>query len=355
MFVPGVKINDAKESADENRVLAKYIPLMKEHKINLEFGRNFDSWFNDRFFGRYDIISFYEKLICDINFKQENDRAMKGSDGWFFYKSNGSVLNYANLKLFSEPELKLIAEYLSGINDWCEKRNKKFYFLICPDKNKIYGEYYPGYIIKVNSDQKSRSKQLKKYLEANTAVKTVYPYETLIKNKSKGLLYFKGDTHWNSLGAYYAYMDLMDMICVDYEVERFSTGEFELRNSESFDLINMFARSSEEDNMLYKTPILKKNYTLKFVNEKHRGDESSRKEFVLDNNAGSFSVVLFRDSFSTVLLPYLGNTFGKVYSFRGNSIDETVLAGIDNRADIVILEIVERDLVELKNNRFIKK
>ena len=61
MFVPISKINHDKISQQENRTLAEYVPLVKDGKINFNYGRDFEAWFNDHFNQR--------KLFIDVNSK----------------------------------------------------------------------------------------------------------------------------------------------------------------------------------------------------------------------------------------------------------------------------------------------
>lgn len=66
MFVPVLHINRDEISVQENRTLAKYVPLIDDDSgaINYNFGKDFESWFNDRFFGRKQFIKTSKKLIC---------------------------------------------------------------------------------------------------------------------------------------------------------------------------------------------------------------------------------------------------------------------------------------------------
>ena len=97
-----------------------------------------------------------------------------------------------------------MAQYLSDVDDWATKNGKTFYYVIAPDKNKIYGENIVN-INKIRPDSEGRANQVVKYLKDNTTVKVIYPYEALMNNKDKGLLYYKKDTHWNYFGAYFLY------------------------------------------------------------------------------------------------------------------------------------------------------
>ncbi|MDR2427467.1 MAG: hypothetical protein LBD19_00765 [Endomicrobium sp.] len=57
-------------------------------------------------------------------------------------------------------------------------------------------------------------------------------------------------------------------------------------------------------------------------------------------------VIMFRDSFSTNLFPYLGNTFGEILAFWRYPTKED-LEILKDTGDIVIIEVVERSIVSI--------
>lgn len=63
LFVPMLHISDAEKSEQENRMLAKYTPLIDYRGgCNLKYGKNFDAWFSDRFWGRDELVKVYYKI-----------------------------------------------------------------------------------------------------------------------------------------------------------------------------------------------------------------------------------------------------------------------------------------------------
>jgi hypothetical protein len=47
-------------------------------------------------------------------------------------------------------------------------------------------------------------------------IPVIYPKEDLLAHKDKGLLYYKNDTHWSDLGAYYGYVALVTALQKTY-------------------------------------------------------------------------------------------------------------------------------------------
>ena len=59
LFLPMCHIDKKDKSRSENRTLAKYKPFIQDNKINYNYGRDFDNWFNDRFFLRKPVVKAY--------------------------------------------------------------------------------------------------------------------------------------------------------------------------------------------------------------------------------------------------------------------------------------------------------
>ena len=330
LFIPMSHIKQDEISKSENRTLAKWKPLLKnDGTLNYNFGKDFEAWFNDRFNCR--------KQLVLIKTTKEHKRVLYGKDDWLFYKGSNSIANYRNTKLFSAEELQSLADYLSSIDDYCRKNNKIFYFFIAPDKNKIYGEYYPDYIIKINPDSKSRANQLISYLKANTNINVIYPYEILKQNKDKGLLYYKQDTHWNSFGAYFGYNLLMDEIKKDFpNIHQIVITKYESEFVPGGDLSNMLQEKISPDNTEYT----KINPEIKY---EIFGNNNKREDLHSDLNINTPKVTMYRDSFSSALIPFLSNTFSSIDYYWRNNVKKDEI----HRSDIVIFEKVERELPQL--------
>lgn len=343
LFVPMSRISDAEKSVQENRMLAKKPQLKDVLGVGNNYGANFDKWFNDRFLWRDSFLSL-NSYVFDYLRTHGNNRVLIGKDGWLFYKGDNSLRNFQNLDLFKEEELKKAVKYLTDINDWAKANGKKFYYMICPDKNKIYGEYLP-YVNQINPNSKSRANQLIKYLQENTDVKVIYPYEALYKAKEKGLLYRKNDTHWSSFGAYVGYKELMSFIVKDIDVDIYKYDKTEDKQILKGDLNNMMKSIDSETSF----------YTLPVINDKSKcnGNINVRKDTKCINTDKKSKVFVFRDSFTSALAPYFNNTFNEVnYRWRYNIKKEDLTKLKD--ADIIILEQVERFVKNLKNLSFSK-
>lgn len=343
LFIPMSNIDDGKVSDNENRVLAEYVPLY-DGKINYKYGQQFEKWFNDRFFGRKNLIELYGKVVDKISLRGNND-VIVAKDNWLFLKSAGSLENFRNAIQFSDEELKNIATYLSAIDKWCKDNGKDFYYVICPDKNKIYGENIT-FVTKSRPDSEGRTEQLVNYLVKNTDVKVLYLKDTLLANKGDNLLYFKNDTHWTTMGGYIGYTALMNKIREKhkgYSIVKFN--ETKVVKNPTGDLNRMYPTVSEDKDTEYEIPVF--NSSAMCVS-----DVDKKAGLFCKNIKSGKKLVLYRDSFSIGWLDFLSETFGKLSAFGRYDVTRDDLNYLRREADIVVMEQVERFIPSLVDYKF---
>jgi len=103
----------------------------------------------------------------------------------------------------SEPELAQWKTYLEERQNRRSARNIKSIFVIAPDKQSIYPEMLPVYLLPKGS---TRVDQLIAYLrETHSPANVLDLRPVLLEAKHDGLVYFPQDTHWNGRGYFAAY------------------------------------------------------------------------------------------------------------------------------------------------------
>ena len=340
LFIPMSHINQDVKSKSENRNLAVWHSFINENgTINYKFGKDFDQWFNDRFNLRSFFVDLSFIIISPIN----SSKVLVGQDGWLFLNYENAFDDFANVNSFSEEDLKIIAKNLSEIDSYCKNNNKKFVLLIAPIKNKIYGEFYPHFVRKLTDDKNSRTNQLIKYLKKHTNLTVVYPYEELHKNKGKEGLYYKTDSHWSSRGAYIAFRSLMKNLGLNSEVETFIV-KSELKKRDLDKVYN----NRQNDKTIYNEIKVSEDYLVSPFEDEYSEipiDDSRHDRYTVNDKAkNNQTLVIYRDSFSNSLLPFLSESFYKVYSLRRATIEKKYI----DMGDIIIFEIVERSIPRLK-------
>jgi alginate O-acetyltransferase complex protein AlgJ len=99
-----------------------------------------------------------------------------------------------------------INEALNSWKKWMGQRGIEFRVISGPDKNSIYPEFLPDWMVSpddsvTNSFFKKMSNEI--YFDSRPALLAA-------KSQHTTPLYFKTDTHWNSLGAWHAYLAFMN-------------------------------------------------------------------------------------------------------------------------------------------------
>lgn len=101
---------------------------------------------------------------------------------------------------FSEKELTAIKN-LESQKQKAEEKGAKFILMIYPNKEIIYCDKMPSYIIR--ESEVTRADKLVAYLRENSDIDIVYPKEQFMEQKDVCQLYYTTDTHCNMLGCFW--------------------------------------------------------------------------------------------------------------------------------------------------------
>jgi len=207
LFIPMSHIKKDKISGLENRTLAKWHPLIKKDgKLNLNFGKDYDNWFNDRFALRFELVNL-------ANFPRAANKLVRTGDGSIYDKQNRLMYTGYHLTYkIDDKETDAAIKNLDLFDKFCKDNNISLYVLIVPYSADINYENVP-YIDKA---QKIENQKIIKKIQSKTVANVIYPLEKLQKLQKSDYAYFKTEHHWTDTGAYTGYRDLMNAIQKDY-------------------------------------------------------------------------------------------------------------------------------------------
>ena len=347
LFLPMFRINSEDVSKEENRTLAKKPELARLYDEQYNYGSLFETWFSDRFFGRSFLIGLHGKLGWGES-KKGNKRVLLGKEGWMFYINDYNEQDFRNEHPATSADLEKSAGYVADLAEWCRRNNKDFYFFVAPNKHRVYGEYYRC-VHRNKPDSQSLFNRFLKHAQAK-GVSVIYPINELLQAKRTGkLLYWKHDTHWNARGAYVGYLALMQKMNEKDGLYSVVEPDFITCTQYGRDLEGMYPNVPPDDNALYVQHKEKPDITT--IGKKI----GSRAIFTQKNPRKQGKVVVYRDSFTTALAPYLSETFGvSTYIWRYH-VEPGDYEKYLQHADIVILETVERYIPKLGQQQFILK
>lgn len=214
--------------------------------------------------------------------------------------------------------------------------------MITPNKSQVYGEHMPDYFVKRNTTTKTD--ELIQYLNEETSLSIVYPKDKLIAYKNEADVYYKNDTHWNEIGAFIGYTDLMKTIDPNLEVTDLSDLTIESYESNYGDLSNMASIQSYVSETIYNIKDYKANIETELVDSKvdqtyYRYKSSTSQEKKL---------LMFRDSFSDLMIPNISKNFSESVFLKDFKFDKTLIE--TEKPDVVVLQIVERTIDKLEKD-----
>ena len=217
LFLPMMHISDETKSIRENRMLAKKPTISEIFKEKSEYGKAFENWFNDHFFGRDQIMRLHDETRYKINkiIKTKNRMAHDNED-FIYFKKNGWTFSLP----FWNMDPKIIQPIMKNItkfNEFCKENNIKLYLLMVPRKEMIYQEYLYNY----GFDKKQYKRLNEIYVNLKEEVQKmnvpfVFPLNEMQQGKQQDYVFFKWTHHWTDWGAYIGYQALMKEVQKDF-------------------------------------------------------------------------------------------------------------------------------------------
>lgn len=182
---------DKKYSVAENRNLDKK-PTLKDIEDG-EFASKFESYYNDQFVLRDEMISINKKSEVKLN---------KTKIGNYYLVEDNWILGMFP-KLLSEKQLDDYSNAINELSEVSDSLGKDVYYTMMPHKTNILRHLYPKYVDNTENIDINTS-EFRNRLESDI-VTYIDMDEYLLNNFSKDeleKLYFKTDHHWTSIGAF---------------------------------------------------------------------------------------------------------------------------------------------------------
>lgn len=205
---------EAKEAAEailrEKRKPARRPALPADLGELDRYPGHFESWFNDVIGLRTTLIRWHNLLKLALFDVEPHDKVVLGEDGWIFLNHADSVADFRGLIPFTEPELDAWQAAIEGRMTWLEEQGVRYVFTIGPSKHSIYPEKMRAAYTQGAGPR--RMDQLFERLRTRTRVEVVDLRPALLAAKEHALVYYPHGTHWNQLGGYHAYAEIMRAI-----------------------------------------------------------------------------------------------------------------------------------------------
>lgn len=320
LFTGGVQSIDA-----EKRDLADFPKLAENGTLNTAYLGEAGGWFEDHFAGRTAFVTANALIKQASLGSVYGDDVIIGTDGYLFY--DGTLNDYFRRETMTPRELFITAYNVRLMQQYAQECGAQFLFILAANKNTLYPQYMPGNYLE--GEGETNAQALLPYLDA-LGVNYTDMAQVL---EGRGELYYKKDSHWTLEGSYLGYEAIMQALGRPV----FSAGK------PSWILTDH--RGDIEEMLLPEAAGEERSPALAYAWRYSADDEPDAPNVHTENDAGTGSLMMYRDSFGEGLLPYLAETFHtgwftQVWPCVMNDINET-------DADVVLLEKVERNLIDL--------
>lgn len=351
LVLPGILHPVIKKYIDsknyEKRVYADF-PRISDGRSFLEFPKGFDAWYNDRVPFKNQFVRLNTRLDEWLSPNEEKslmefmggmELVTRGKEGWLFLTNIGpeedSIRDYLGINLYSEEELEELAAYYQEIHDYYNSKGIEFVLFVPPNKEQIYNEYMPENVVMTTGE--TRTGQAVDFLQEHTDVNAIYAKEALREAKQFYQVYYKYDTHWNSIGAFVGTQLLTGLLKgTSMPIQNVLVEEIDF--SGRLDLAAILGIVPDcTDDREYWVCDYKSDVLVEVVEE-----EPGVIWHYKSNAEDKRSVLVLQDSFGEAMQSHLPKEFAEVTFIPDTSwqLARQILA--ENPPDIFVLEILER-------------
>ena len=325
---------------------------------------DFKKLFNTDKIEKYVNYTFYKMF----NKSLEQDSVIIGKDGFLFLGNKyGEILHIAQgIYPYNKKDIDNWTNQLKNVQNWYKKRGIKFVVVIAPNKHSIYKDKLPNW---VDVSKLTMTDDIFNY-SRNKNINILDIRDTIIKQKVPQL-YFSTDTHWNNKGASIAYTETIKytnkIYDTNYKIPNYSLSISKRAGGDlaGFLKINSLLPDNYETDYPFVFQaesnvchgIINKEHKLeKCINKRNLYMGINEKDQYMTNSSSmnSDKLLLLCDSFGTANSKLYNETFKTIWKFHyshisGNELSDFVLK---NKPDIVIYQVIERDLY---NSSIVKK
>ena len=263
-------------------------------------------------------------------------KPLKGRDSYLFHRDHDVLEQLAGDVTFRARQIDVWIRALKSRQAWCAANDSVMRVLLIPEKHVVYADKLP-FLVAPTDRRPALQVLAAARSDATLAGKLLYPLETLRAARAQRQTYFKTDTHWNSYGAFVAYRALVDSLAPEIRLERVE--EKDLVWTQRPYVGDIGVRFAEERGETAETAEPTATYKLVF----HNHNFGRGAVHVYENERRDLpTCVLFRDSFSNFLVPYLMRGFSRLVAVSSLTCQYDLLN--QERPDVVLFVTIERFL-----------
>ncbi|MCP4039857.1 MAG: hypothetical protein GY733_23130 [bacterium] len=333
-----------KIAKSENRFLAATPHYDAGHGGMSSYLAQLDAYLADRVRLRDALITLHARVTVGVFGASPSAKLIIGKEGWFYFNDPVALAQYRGLAQLEFERLETWRRVLEGRRDWLAERGIPFVVVLVPNKHQIYPEFMPEHLLRVSRDEQHA--QLAHHLAQHSDLAVVDLMPTLQAAKAQQRVYHRTDTHWNDVGAYTGYRAILAAVAealpryadvlepVKVKAERYLDRGIGLTS-----MVGLSHYYREEVLALRKVA----PHSQILMENKQQYARLEREQLPLAHGVPGAQLpraVVFRDSFSNALIPYLSENFRRVLYVWSRDVEPRIVER--EQPDIVIQQIAGR-------------
>ncbi len=337
----------AKVTLNEKRLLAKAPELKPEQLFKSSYYSRLGRFLDDRYPYRRPFIIAKNWIDYYIFYTSPSPKVHIGTDGWLYMRS--SLTGYIRDECDKKRRAIHLARTLHSIEKLFASENKRFFFIVAPDKDRIYPEHL-GFKRPKNTCGKNFYGLFLEALEKYPLQGFIRLDKILVEAKKDYLIYYKKGTHWNYRGAMIASSAILQRLSTT--TDKYRLPEIKFKQIEDLrDLTTLWGLNLTETVDVAR--FIKRNKKVKTKNLTPLANGRPRLQMTNTSATGHSLLpptLIYRDSFMTIPLKFMKGSFEKIDAIWTRKIPATPETDYPalRSAEIIIIEAVERNLYRLQ-------
>lgn len=303
-----------------------------------------EAYFNDHFGFRKQLVHWNNHWKGQLFTDASRHDILIGRDGWLYFSGSHMFEHWNRQENWSEADLSHWQRWLELRRDWLRARGIHYLFVVPPDKQNVYPEYMPEWL--PSCDKPSKMEQLTHYLQARSTVAVLDLRPALLAARQLRPDYLKTDTHWNLYGGFVGSREIVRVLgqeCPGLQPLPLDTYDWRSVAQGAGDSALMLGETERYPETQAVEPVPTRPLPRLEVSEPSDLSQRGAKRGWLcttRNPQAPGKALVFGDSFSKALRPFLGQYFGQVLYFAHTDASHALIER--EKPDVVIDEIVER-------------
>lgn len=342
---------------DENRMPA---PRPRLTKLDLAGLRAYvaaaETCFNDHFGFRRRLVRWSQQWKEQIYRSGRGaDKVIEGQKGWLYFSEGQMIEHYLGVNRFTLPQLQSWQRLLQRRHDWLAARGIKYLFVIPPDKQSVYSENLPAWLVQARpAGVQTKLDQFLEYMRAHSTVEILDLRQPLRDARQTAPTYLQNDTHWNLYGGFVGSQEIIKTLSrqlPELQPLRYEDFTWTKPPTNGGDLARMLGTwEKPEQNFMLDEPkpplVAPRNQPLENLPRIWNQVHPTQPDCLVENTnlpGPGVDMVVFHDSYGRMLRECLGYRFHRiVFVWENQECNPRIIT--QYHPQVVVNELLERYL-----------